>query len=136
MKTNLKIIISVFFAFILLGGTSLVSAQNMSHTVVEKEVKFARGKNSATYNGQAKYAMSYVYNLTAKKGQKMQIKLTGNNPELKFSLILPDEETMDDGFAVTDWTGTLPQSGKYSIVVVMNDENASRVPYKLWIKIN
>ena len=98
--------------------------------LASKVAKLIRGKHKPNFTPHVDCGDNVVI-LNAEK-----IKLTGNNPELKFSLILPDEETMDDGFAVTDWTGTLPQSGKYSIVVVMNDENASRVPYKLWIKIN
>lgn len=131
-----KFLMPLFFVLLILGGASLASAQNMSHTVVEKQVKFARGKNKATLSGSAKYGMSYVYTLRAKEGQTMEISLSGNNPELTFSLILPDEETDENGFGVTDWTGELPQTGDYRIVVVMNDENSRAVPYKLEVKIN
>lgn len=125
MKNKLgKTIAAVVFAIIVVGAGQTASAQNMSDSVVTKQVRFAKGKHSTVIKGSAKYAMSYVYDLRAKEGQTMTISLEGKNSELSFSVIAPDEETMEDGFSVTEWTGELPQSGKYSIVVVMNDEDA------------
>lgn len=134
-KVVKHLVVSFAFAVIFVGGAQIVSAQNMSNTVVTRQVKFPRGQNKAILRGTAKYAMSYVYNLVAKKGQTMEISLAGKNAELKFSLIQPDEETIEDAFTVSEWSGELPQSGKYSIVVVMNDENAAAVPYTLQVKI-
>ncbi|CAN5422200.1 hypothetical protein BH10ACI1_BH10ACI1_08380 [soil metagenome] len=137
LKTNKKLLLTVIFAILMLGGATFVSAQNIGNTVIEKEIKFARGENTASLDGNAKYQMSYVYKLTAKEGQTMDINLTGNNSELTFSLIAPDEETMKDGFGVKEWSGKLPQSGEYSIVVVMNDDTAkSGVPFTLDVEIN
>lgn len=137
LKIFKNIFMPVVFAIVIAGGAQMMFAQNMSNTVVEKRVKFAGGENKAVLTGSAKYAMSYVYKLNAKSGQTMKINLTGKNSELSFSLIGPDEETMDDGFGVTEWSGELPKSGDYSIVVVMNDENAgAAVPFKLKVEIN
>ncbi len=130
------IIGSGMLALLLMVGADHVSAQNMSGSVVKKEVKFARGKSQATLRGTAKYAMSYVFDLDARSGQTMEINLAGKNSQLTFSVIAPDEETIDGAFGVAKWSGELPQSGKYSIVVVMNDENARPVPFSLIIKIN
>lgn len=126
---------AIVFTFVFAVGAATISAQNMQNTVVKKQVKFARGQNKATLRGNAKYAMSYVFNLGAKAGQKMEIRLTGKNSELSFSLVAPDEETIDGAFGVSEWSGELPASGNYSIVVVMNDENAASVPYMLDVKI-
>lgn len=131
-----KILAAVIFAIVVFGAAQSAAAQNMSDSVVTKEVKFDKGKSGAILKGSAKYAMSYVYELRANEGQKMTISLTGNNSELSFSVIAPDEETMEDGFGVTEWTGELPQSGKYSIVIVMNDENAkAAVPFTLKVEV-
>ena len=123
-------------ALLLLAGAEHISAQNMAGTVIKKEVRFARGKSQATMRGVAKYAMSYVFDLDARSGQTMAINLAGKNSQLTFSLIAPDEETIEGAFSVAKWTGDLPQSGKYSIVVVMNDENAPPVPFSLTVRIN
>lgn len=121
--------------FVMLGAAQIATAQNMQHTVVTKDVRFARGKHQTSLRGSAKYGMSYVFNLRAKQGQTMDIRLTGKNSQLGFSLIAPDDETIEGAFGVANWSGVLPQSGKYSIVVVMNDEKSARVPYALAVTI-
>lgn len=120
---------------VVFSSTMTVSAQNMQNTVVKKQVKFARGQHKATVRGTAKYAMSYVFDLGAKAGQTMTVRLNGKNSELSFSVIAPDEETMEGAFGVSDWSGELPQAGNYSVVVVMNDENAKSVPFTLEVEI-
>lgn len=111
------------------------SAQNMSGTVVTKEVRFAKGKHEATVKGRAKYGMSYVYTLSANAGQTIDVELVGNNAELIFSLMAPppDEDTI--ATMVKTYNGELPMKGKYMIVVVMNDEKAGSVPFTLKARI-
>lgn len=125
-------------AFLLLAfaaiGTISASAQNMSGTVKTSTVKFAPGKSQATVRGTASYAMSYVYNFKAKKGQTITIKTNSKEPELTFSAFAPDSET-EAAFGVKEWTGVAEKSGTFSITLVMNNENAKRVPYSLLIKI-
>lgn len=135
MKIYRYIMAAAMFLIFFTGGAITVSAQNMQNTVITKQVKFARGQNKANLRGNAKYGMSYVFDLKARKGQTMEIRLTGKNPDLSFSLIAPDDQTIDGAFGVSNWSGELPQSGIYSIVVVMNDENAASVPYSLDVKI-
>jgi hypothetical protein len=132
LKIIKNVIFPLVFVLLIIGGTTFVSGQ--SDTVITKQVRFARGQNNAVLKGKAKYAMSYVFELIAKKGQSLEIGLIGKNSELKFSLILPDDETMEDGFGVKKWSGKLPQNGKYKIVVVMNDENAT-VAYQLSVNV-
>ena len=123
-------------AFLIFGAAQTASAQNMSGSVVTKQVKFAKGKSSAVLKESAKYAMSYIYEIRVRKGQTATLNLAGKNSELSFSLIAPDEETVEDAFGVTDWAGKLAQSGKYTIVVVMNDENAkTAVPFTLKVEV-
>lgn len=136
MKIFGYFLMAFIFSVVFAGGATEVPAQNMQNSVVTKQVKFARGQNKATLRGSARYAMSYVFNLRAKAGQTMEINLAGNNSELTFSLTSPDGETIEDAFGVKEWAGELPQSGNYSIVVVMNDESARSVPFTLGVKIN
>ena len=137
MLNKLKeIIIPAVFAVVVLSGAHAVFAQNMSGTVVEKRVTFARGKHSAILRGNAKYAMSYVYKLNAKAGQTMNVTLTGKNSELSFSIVRPDDETIEESFGVKEWKGELPLSGDYSVIIVMNDEQAKAgVPFTLNVEI-
>ena len=134
MKFVTKVLVLTAFA-VVFGAALAVSAQNMSGTVVTKEVKFAKGKHEATITGNAKYGMSYVYKLGANAGQTIDVKLIGKNPELIFSLMAPppDEDTIST--MVKTYNGELPMNGKYMIVVVNNDEKAGSVPFKLTVKI-
>jgi hypothetical protein len=125
----------ILLAAVFILGTVAASAQNMSGTVVTKEIKFAKGKHQASVPGSAKYGRSYVYTLGAKAGQTMDVSVTAKNRELTFSVIGPDDETLEGAFGVTEWSGTLPANGKYQVVVVMNDENAGSVPFTLKAKI-
>lgn len=112
-----------------------ISAQNMSATVVTKEVKFAKGKHEAVIHGLAKYGMSYCYKLGANAGQTIDVELAGKSPELIFSLMAPppDEDTIST--MVKTYSGELPMNGKYMIVVVNNDEKAKSQPFTLKVTI-
>jgi hypothetical protein len=107
----------------------------MGGTVVERRVKFARGTHRASVPGRAKYGMSYVYKLGARAGQNMNVLLSSKNGLVTFSVIAPNDETIPGAFGVGTWSGELPQSGDYSIVVVMNTERAGSVPFTLDVTI-
>lgn len=129
-------ILSLILLAHLLSSISQILAQNMQHTVVKHRVKFEPGKTKAILRGKANYGMSYVYLVGARKEQTMEVHLTSKDSVVKFSLIAPEEEeSMDHAFLVSDWTGKLPRSGDYSIVVVMNEEAAANVAYALEVAI-
>ena len=134
MKIFGNLMLLIAFA-VIFGGATVVSAQNMSGTVVRKEVKFAKGKHEAVVRGSAKYGMSYVFTAGANAGQTIDLELLGKNPELTFSLMAPppDEDTIST--MVKTYSGELPKKGKYMIVVVMNDEKGGSVPFTLKVGI-
>lgn len=135
MKVLLSITVFIALWTLFAGDSLAVRGQNMSGSVVKQRVRFAKGKSSTTLLGKAKYTMSYVYELGAQKDQTMSIHLASRNNLVQFSLIRPDQETMDKAFLVTDWQGKLPQKGDYSIVLVMNDDKAKVVDYTLDIEV-
>jgi len=65
----------------------------------------------------------------------MSLQLSSSRGLVKFSLIAPSTDTINNAFLVTNWSGELPQSGDYSIVVVMNSERAGNVAYTLSVSI-
>ncbi len=131
MKNKLQItfLLTVFFTV----GALSAAAQNMSGTVKTVAVRFPAGKSQATVRGAASYAMSYVYTFKVKQGQTILIKTDSKEPELTFSAFAPDSET-ELAFGVKEWTGVAEKSGTYSITLVMNNENAKRVPFSLTIQ--
>ena len=132
MKNKFRFLF-LLIAFLMVGSIN-AAAQNMSGTVKTVVVKFPAGKSQTTVRGTASYAMSYVYKFTVKRGQTITIKADSKEPELAFSLFSPKTET-ELAFAVKEWSGEAPEAGTYSITLVMNNENAKRVPYSLLIKV-
>lgn len=132
----LRIGFSVFCVMMLGSVADAVFVQNMSNTVTERRVRFARGKSQTTIKGSARYARSYVYLLEARAGQQMSVELKSRNQLVKFSLIPAGEsKSLSNAFLVSRWTGRLPSSGDCKIVVVMNEQSAGNVPYTLTISI-
>lgn len=130
-----RVITPMILVALLVGGSLQSPAQNMSVTVIERRVKFAKGQTSVALRGKARYAMSYVYHVRAQKGQHMSVRLNSDRGLVTFSLTAPDTQTVENAFGTRDWSGDLPQTGDYSIVLVMNDEKGGNVPYTLVVAI-
>lgn len=110
-------------------------AQNQAHTVIERRLNFRPGRTGAAVSGTARYGMSYVYRVRAREGQTTVVRLTSPAKRALFSVIAPDGETIEGAFTTAQWSGELPQTGEYRIVVVMEDQVANKVPYKLSVSI-
>ncbi len=125
----------LLLALVLQGVPPAGIAQNLSHTVVTRELRFARGSSGAQVNGRADHAMSHVYTLGVRAGQTMTVALQSPEDAVTFSVIAPEAGTLADGFGVTHWQGVLTEGGKYQLVLVMNDEARRRVPYRLQVTV-
>lgn len=128
--------LSIFCIFLAVFST-LAFGQSAANDVEHFNVKFRRGTNQTIKRGVAtEYGKSYVYRLRARKEQTITVSLKTSAKDLVFSVILPpNSETAADGFGVTQWSGKALQTGMYSIVLVMNNEKAKKVPYRLQIKV-
>ena len=134
--TNFKRVLTLLMLTGLLFALPVATrAQNQGGTVVERRVRFPRGSHRASVPGRAKYGMSYVYKFGARGGQNMNALLTSKDGLVAFSLIAPNGETIEGAFLVGTWSGELPQSGDYSIVVVMNTDRPGSVPFTLDVTI-
>jgi hypothetical protein len=77
--------------------------------------------------------VSYV--LRASKGQQMTLHLTSAKKNAVFSVYLPGMEPMEgDAWESTDWSGTLPKTGDYEIIVFPRDE-ATNTTFTLEVTI-
>lgn len=134
MKNKFRLVF--LLAAFLMALSASASAQSMANTVKTVNVKFSAGKNQATLRGAASYAMSYVYNFKVKKGQTISVKADSKEKDLTFSLFAPKPKEDELSFGVKDWSGTAPETGVYSITLVMNNEKARKVPFNLLIKVH
>jgi len=63
-----------------------------------------------------------AYRLRARKGQQMSLNLVSAKKNAVFSVYLPGMDLLEGAQNVKDWTGTLPKSGDYEIIVFPEDE--------------
>jgi len=93
-----------------------------------QRVRFARGRTTAVLKGAVIRATKDRYILGARGGQTMIVHVTALEKNAVFYVVGPDGSMLpgatDDADA-TDWEGTLPDSGDYSIYVSPSRGNAS-----------
>ncbi|HEV2903504.1 MAG TPA: hypothetical protein VGW32_00575 [Pyrinomonadaceae bacterium] len=103
-----------------LVGTYSISAQTT------RRVRFARGASSATVSGQVEGYDYIDYIVGAKAGQPMSVRLTESSV-VEFVIRLPDGQNLGmEATGVREWSGELPESGDYSIRVLMSRADARR----------
>ena len=92
-------------------------------------VRFPAGKTSVVLKGKTTGGPSesggmdpIAYHVRARKGQQMTLHLTSAKKNAVFGLYAPGMDLMDVGENATDWTGTLPKTGDYEIIVFPSDE--------------
>jgi hypothetical protein len=118
---------------LILVTVSLAAAQK--GTTINKRVQFPRGRTTAVLKGKANWGASYVYRLRAQAGQTMLVHITGVPT---FRIIAPrsrNYEALPGADNVQDWTGELPRTGDYQIVVGHANDNYTLAPYTLEITI-
>jgi hypothetical protein len=98
-------------------------------------VKFAPGKSSTTIKCSVIRGDRDTYLLGAKAGQTMTVRISALEKNAVFQIERPDGEYLDkagEGDDQTKWTGKLPASGDYKIIVGGTRGNAT---YKISIAI-
>lgn len=110
--------------------------------VTTAPVSFAKGANSAQAKGIFKGYDSVQYTLSAKSGQRLTVRITGNS-NANFNVFAPGDKpgqssALGSGGVGADWTGALPASGKYTVQVFQMRASARRgeaVPYTISFSI-
>jgi hypothetical protein len=108
----------------------------------QKRIKFPPGRTTSVLTGKTTGGpsesggmnpVSYVFR--ASKGQQMTLHLTSAKKNAVFSVYLPGMEPMEgDAWESTDWSGTLPKTGDYEIIVFPKDE-ATNTTYTLEVTV-
>jgi hypothetical protein len=104
----------------------LLLAQN----VRTRRINFARGRSSAVVENAVVRGERDVYLLNAKARQKMTVSITSLEKNAVFDITSPNGKTLRQ--EATSWSGALPATGQYKIVVGGTRGNAS---YKLQVGI-
>ncbi len=90
---------------------------------ITKVVKFARGGSSATYSNAVIRGDRDTYILGAGGGQTMVVNISSMENNAVFDVVSPSGSLL--GSERTSWSGQLPSSGKYKIIVGGTRGNAT-----------
>lgn len=121
---------------ILLATPIPMPASAQKGTVVRKRVEFARGRNSASFNGSAEWGTSYLYLVRARAGQAMTVEIKGapgvtiRTPDPNHVFDIEQGDGQDKR-----WSGDLPATGEYKIIVSHTIDGVAAAPYTLKITI-
>lgn len=101
----------------------------------EKRISFKAGNSSATVSDAVIRGERSTYVIGAKSGQTMTVKISSLEDNAVFQIETPSGEYLADAGEEDDamtWSGTLPSSGDYKIIVGGTRGNAT---YKLTVSI-
>jgi hypothetical protein len=92
-------------------------------------VKFPQGRTTVILKGKTTGGPSesggmdpITYKLRARRGQQMSLRLISARKNAVFGVYLPGMDLLENAQGVKDWSGTLPKSGDYEIIVYPDDE--------------
>jgi hypothetical protein len=123
MKGNLmrKLAISLMAILLLTAATTWAQKQ--------KRVRFPAGRTTVVLQGKTTGGPSesggmepVSYVLRASKGQTMTLHLTSAKKNAVFGLYAPGMDLVEGAQSVADWSGELPKTGDYEIIVFPEDE--------------
>ena len=132
----MQVVRHLFASFVLLTllAGSIPSSLAQDQIAVERKVKLSRGK-SRILRGKADFSTSYAYKIRAEKDQRLEARLTSEGGNATFSIIPPGTQTLENGAGVKEWSGALPETGEYIIVVAMNTRAEGKFTYALELTI-
>jgi hypothetical protein len=109
-----------------------ISLLSVSAIWKPKRVTFPPGRTTVILKGTTTGGPSesggmdpVAYVLRARKGQTMILHLTSAKKNAVFGLYAPGMELVEGAQSVADWTGELPKTGDYEIIVFPEDEQTN-----------
>jgi len=99
------------------------------------KVRFGKGRTSAVLKGSLKNSNAVKhYELAARGGQTMTVHVSSAKKNAKFSVYPYGQTyTLDGAEGVDDWSGELPENGRY-VITVMSDGGASNYTLEVGIR--
>ncbi len=97
----------------------------------QQEIRFRRGASSADVKGGVARGEVMIYLISAKEGQTMNVEIQSVEGNAVFKVVDPNTNAVVEG--EKSWSGELPQTGKYQIVVGTERGGAS---YTLSVSID
>jgi hypothetical protein len=121
-----------FALFAVLATTSFAQNGNKGNDV-ERKIKFAKGKSSATVKDSiADRNTTHSWIVGAKAGQTMTVVFTSARKDVDFCIGFPNGGEPEDSCGKRQWTIELPDDGNYTLIIDSKRENT---PYTLTVTI-
>jgi hypothetical protein len=113
-----------FFAF---GFAASIDAfAQQKGTNVEKRVRFARGKSSATMKGFIADRMTtHEYKIGARAGQTLTVAFVSPRKDVDVCIVYPSGGEPENSCGRRSFSVRLPDDGDYSIIIDSKRENTS-----------
>ncbi len=83
---------------------------------INKQIRFERGRTTAVIKDTVRLCTAHEYYLKASGGQTMSVNLA-TGKRTSFSIYAPTGDIIEGADGVTDWSGSLPETGQYIIHV-------------------
>lgn len=148
LKPSSARVIPAWFALALASFAWIGIAQPSGKVEEIKKIEFARGGSSAQVRGAVVRGERALYSIEAREGQHMSVRIVSTEKNAVFQLYAPGakQEIRDsvlhisgdtlpgagEGDDAAQWTGRLPGSGVYVLVVGSTRGNAT---YRLTVSI-
>jgi hypothetical protein len=124
--------ISGLLTFVLFATMATVSFAQKGNDV-ERKIKFAKGKSSATVKDSiADRNTTHSWIVGAKAGQTMTVVFTSARKDVDFCISFPNGGEPEDSCGRRTWTIELPDDGNYTLIIDSKRENT---PYTLTVTI-
>jgi hypothetical protein len=106
-------------AFAVITLALLLCATEAGAQCESKRVKFQRGSTTAALRGKVSAARAVCYELRARAGQRMSVRLTSTGKKVRFGVMPPgfDREPLAEN--VTNWEAVLEEDGDYAISITV-----------------
>jgi hypothetical protein len=127
-------------AMMFVAGAASDSSRPCGHQYGEvgtrEVIRFKPGETSATVQWGVMSRFRDLYDVTARKGQTLTVRITATEENAVFQICRPDGKTAlagaDFGEDATHFTGQLPAGGRYTIIVGPTRQGAE---YKLSVEV-
>jgi len=113
------------------SGATIVHQETGETKPAYRRVQFKRGMSSTTVSGKVSIALPDMYLIGARAGQVMTVQLTAPRQSVRFMIMSSTTSQMIADNRRT-WTGTLPETGDYHILVDADEKGGT---YSMTISI-
>jgi hypothetical protein len=101
---------------------------------VTKNIAFKKGQISTTVNGTIPNTLEgHEYIFRARQGQTLLVSITSAKKDIGFFIQTPDGKLIDEETALKKWSGELPETGDYRLIINTASKGAARYTLKVQI---